>query len=154
MVQAYDQGRRPWLLSFVRLSASDRFSFLQFQKFFKQPCIKFLGHTISYAMFIVLIISSSLLFASAFQGPMKRLSLIYPNITLGLNQSILLCQTTFNGSCAVYPPDDDFIFRHSSPTWIDIAITVFVIGERHVGGSLYSRQKMDFFFFFFRISLA
>ncbi|CAF0823158.1 unnamed protein product [Rotaria sordida] len=101
---------------------------IKFQKFLKQPCIKFLGHTISYAIFIILIILSSLLFAGEFQKPLKRFENIYPDLPQVLNETIYLCQTTYSNICTYYPQDNDFYFRQSTPTWIDIAISVFVIG--------------------------
>ncbi|CAF4832795.1 unnamed protein product [Rotaria sp. Silwood1] len=98
------------------------------QRFLQQPCIKFIGHIISYAIFIVLIIVSSLLFASELKNQSKRLSTLHPNISLALNQSI----TNANNSsaikdCDIYP-DDDLYFRANKPTWIDITISVFVVG--------------------------
>ncbi len=105
------------------------FIFVQLQKFLKQPCIKFLGHTISYAVFILLIILSSLLFAGEFQKPLDRLAVDYPDVSDSLNISIGLCQTTYSNNCVIYPHDDDMYFRPNKPTWIDIAITVFVVGN-------------------------
>ncbi|CAF3440747.1 unnamed protein product [Rotaria socialis] len=101
---------------------------IKFQKFLKQPCIKFIGHTISFGIFIILIILSSLLFAGEFQKPMKRLKDIYPNVSDALNQSIALCDSIYTNACIYCPLDDDFYFRQSTPTWIDIAITIFVVG--------------------------
>lgn len=103
--------------------------FFQFQKFLKQPCIKFLGHTTSYAIFIMLIILSSLLFAGEFQKPLQRFSEIYSRLSNILNNSISLCQTTYQNNCSYYPQNNDFYFRPSTPTWIDIAVTIFVVGN-------------------------
>ncbi|CAF3484392.1 unnamed protein product [Rotaria sp. Silwood1] len=117
----------PFACVFYILTSWSKYT-IKFQKFLKQPCIKFIGHTISYAIFIILIILSSLLFAGEFQKPLKRLINIYPNLTQLLNDTINLCQNTYSNSCTYYPQNYDFYFRQSTPTWIDIAITVFVIG--------------------------
>ena len=54
---------------------------------------------------------------------------VYPNLSKALNHSIELCQqVNYTNSCVIYPPDDDLFYRQNTPTWIDIAITVFVVG--------------------------
>lgn len=103
--------------------------YFQFQRFLQQPCIKFLGHTISYGCFIVLIILSSLLFVSEFQKPLKSLSRDFPNISKALNESITSCQNQFKDKCFYYPFKDDFVFRQNTPTVIDVAITIYVVGK-------------------------
>ena len=102
--------------------------FFQFQRFLRQPCIKFLSHTISYAIFIILIILSSLLFAAEFEKPFKRFSIENRNLSLALNSSIELCRTVYQNSCQIYPMNNDFYFRPETPTWIDIVISIFVVG--------------------------
>ncbi|CAF1556535.1 unnamed protein product [Rotaria magnacalcarata] len=98
------------------------------QRFLQQPCIKFIGHIISYAIFIVLIIVSSLLFAGELKKPLTKLSVRYPGLSLALNQSLTNAHNSSNGfDCDIYP-DDDLYFRANRPTWIDITISVFVIG--------------------------
>ncbi|CAF0978236.1 unnamed protein product [Adineta steineri] len=101
---------------------------IKLQKFLKQPCIKFLGHTVSYGIFIILIILSSLLFASEFQKPLIQLRVNYPAISLALNQTIESCQNNSTSNNCLYYPIDDFFFRLNTPTWIDIAITIFIVG--------------------------
>jgi hypothetical protein len=77
-----------------------------------------------------LIILSSVLFAEEFKGKkLKRLSIAYPNISAAFNQSIRFCLLPTTNSCSSFPLKDDFFFRHNSPTWIDITITIFVIGK-------------------------
>ena len=78
-------------------------------------------------MFICLIIVSSFLFAGEFNNHLKQLSHEeYRNISEGLQRSREFIQ---NGSdCMIYP-NDDLVFRAATPTWIDITISVFVIGK-------------------------
>ncbi|CAF0736641.1 unnamed protein product [Rotaria sordida] len=98
------------------------------QRFLQQPCIKFIGHIISYAIFIVLIIVSSLLFAVELEKPLKRLSSNYSHISIALNRSMTNANNLSNpDECYLYP-NVDLIFRADRPTWIDITISVFVIG--------------------------
>ncbi|CAF2912362.1 unnamed protein product [Rotaria sp. Silwood2] len=98
------------------------------QRFLQQPCIKFIGHIISYAIFIVLIIVSSLLFASELKKQSTHLS-HYKNISFALNQSLTNAKdlSATGGDCDIYP-NDDLVFRAHKPTWIDITISVFVVG--------------------------
>ena len=122
VVEAYDQGR-------TEPAAHGRFSFSsKFQRFFKQPCIKFIGRTISYGVFIALIIVSSLLSAEEFQKPLKHLRDHYPEVADALNQSLEYRETNNQVDCVIYP-NDDLVFRFDRPTSIDIAISVFVIGN-------------------------
>jgi hypothetical protein len=89
--------------------------------------MKFLGHTISYAIFIVLIIVSSFLFAEEFKKNLKRLTVSgYQHISLALNDS--LSNSANKTDCILYPVTD-FYFRANAPTWIDITISVFVVGK-------------------------
>ncbi|CAF0834169.1 unnamed protein product [Adineta ricciae] len=101
---------------------------IKLQKFLKQPCIKFLGHTISYGIFIILIILSSLLFANEFQKTMKRLSVNYPDLVNSFVKSKNNCAIYNSSACDYFPQSNDFYFRHNSPTWIDITITIFIVG--------------------------
>ncbi|UJR30483.1 hypothetical protein I4U23_018016 [Adineta vaga] len=101
---------------------------IKLQKFLKQPCIKFLGHTISYGIFIILIILSSLLFANEFQKPMIRLSANYPKIVESFIQARNFCEIYNSSACYYFPRNNDFYFRHHSPTWIDITISIFILG--------------------------
>lgn len=75
---------------------------------------------------------SSLLFASEFQKPAERLSILHPGLPEALNQSINLCQGDYASKCVYYPPDYDFYYRQSSPTRIDIAITVYIVGKKYM----------------------
>ncbi|CAF0998099.1 unnamed protein product [Adineta ricciae] len=108
---------------YILTSWSD--STAKFQRFLRQPYIKFLGQTITYALFIVLIIVSSFLFADEASKPLEKLSNI-SNLSLALNQSRNE-KNNFN-NCEVYPVDD-MKFRADKPTWIDITISVFVVGK-------------------------
>ena len=91
--------------------------------------MKFLGHTISYAVFIVLIIVSSLLFASEFQKPIHLLSVANPNIFLALQKSAEYKMINNITDCLIYPTSNLY-FRFDRPTSIDIIISVFVIGKK------------------------
>jgi len=71
---------------------------------------------------------SSLLFANEYKKPLARLSISKPNVSRLLNKTIDLCKYNYSNRCLYYPQVDDFYYRHYTPTWIDIAITVFVIG--------------------------
>ncbi|CAF1249920.1 unnamed protein product, partial [Didymodactylos carnosus] len=97
------------------------------QQFLKQPCIKFLSHIISYVIFIVFIIVSSLLFASELKQKKIKLSDYNPNISMALQNSISQCKTSLY-NCTYIPEYSDFYFRKQSPTWSDVAISIFVIG--------------------------
>ena len=79
-------------------------------------------------MFIVLIIVSSFLFADEVSKPLEKLSDI-SNLSLALNQSRRDKVNLSN--CEVYPVDD-MKFRADKPTWIDITISVFVIGKSNL----------------------
>lgn len=93
----------------------------------KQPYIKFLGHTISYAVFIVLIIVSSFLFAEQFQeNDLIDLKTISNRTSDILNKTIEKYKNATD--CVLYPVDN-LVFRANTPTGIDIAITVFVVGK-------------------------
>jgi len=97
------------------------------QRFLKQPCIKFIGHTISYAIFIILIIASSFLFAVEFQRNLKHLNETDATIANNLSEAIRY-QKEFNlTNCTIFP-SGNIVFRSTTPTWIDITISVFVIG--------------------------
>ncbi len=77
-------------------------------------------------MFIALIMCSTFSSAREFkQGSLKRFS-IDSGLSASFNNSIFLYPTYNN--CIIYPVHD-FYYRSSSPTWIDIAISVFVIGK-------------------------
>lgn len=93
--------------------------------------MKFIGHTISYGVFIVLIIVSSLLFTSEFNKPLKRLSDQYPNISAALRNASQYKSMNNLTDCLIYP-NDDLYFRFDRPTSIDIIISVFVIGKRSI----------------------
>ena len=124
MVQIHDQSKSQ-TSSKIFLGISAVF---QFQRFLKQPCIKFLGHTISYAIFICLIIVSSFLFAGEFNEKLQKLNETkFGNISEGLQRSR---EEIDNASdCLIYP-NNNLVFRAAKPTWIDITISVFVIGKR------------------------
>ncbi len=57
-----------------------------------------------------------------------QLQTSYSNISEALSHSITLCEQNYSNSCYIYPAFSDFYFRHNTPTWIDIAITIYVIG--------------------------
>ncbi len=77
-----------------------------------------------------MIIVSSFLFAEEFKKNIKRLSdRNEGNITRGLYNSRT---NAFNlTNCTIYPTDEIY-FRATSPTWIDITISVFVIGKNRL----------------------
>lgn len=78
-------------------------------------------------MFIILIIVSSFLFAGEFNKKITRLKDDkYLNISIALNRSIE--KMTDETSCIIYP-NDNLAFRAATPTLIDIAISVFVVGK-------------------------
>ncbi|CAF1291792.1 unnamed protein product [Adineta steineri] len=101
---------------------------IKFQRFLKQPCIKFIGHTITYAVFIVLIIVSSFLFASESKKDLVQLKNI-STLSDTLNKALEDQKTNnySNSTCRIYPVPN-FVFRADKPTWIDITISVFVFG--------------------------
>ena len=73
----------------------------------------------------MLIIVSSFLFADEFKRTQKRLD---GNISLALNISRLDTENNAYNNCKIYPVDDLY-FRAGKPTWIDITISVFVVGK-------------------------
>ena len=77
-------------------------------------------------MFIALIMCST--FSSAREFKQANLKLFSSHSGLGeaFNNSIF-SNATYN-NCIIYPVHD-FYYRSSSPTWIDIAISVFVVGK-------------------------
>ena len=66
------------------------------------------------------------------------------DLSLSFNHSINMnnMSNTSNSSCIIYPIYD-FRFRASRPTWIDIAISVFVVGKEFL---LYSIKCLFFSF--------
>jgi hypothetical protein len=57
---------------------------------------------------------------------LTSLSKDYPNLSLAFNKSIE--DATGNTNCLIYPVHD-FRFRAARATWIDITISVFVLGK-------------------------
>ena len=122
----------PLLVSLLFISLILLFPFLFFcyilapttkiGKFLKQPCIKFLLNTVSYVIFIVLLIISSLQFAVD-EKSSQRFSVLnwqfYDNYTNYLN----------NENFRKKFPLEDFNVRQMTPSNIDIAISIWVIGH-------------------------
>lgn len=81
-------------------------------------------------MFISLIVASSFLFAGEFNDRLKRLSdPEYQNISEGLQRSR---ESVYNTSNCMMYPNNNLVFRAATPTWIDITISVFVIGKEEI----------------------
>lgn len=96
---------------------------LKICKFVTQPCIKFVAQTISYFIFIAMIIVSSLQFAQEIKQSQNFLGLPrYANYTnIYLNY--------FNNTRLKYRfPVHDFYMRSSFPNNLDIAITLWIFG--------------------------
>jgi len=88
-----------------------------------QPFVKFLSHTISYMIFIVLLIVSSVKFSSE-QMSTKKFSDFLPenlfsNYTTYANRDDLEYKFEFS----------DFYIRMDQPSEMDIAITIWIIGR-------------------------
>jgi hypothetical protein len=92
----------------------------------KQPCIKFISHTISYMAFIIMLIISSLQFAAEQQDTIKLSSF------LNMSHSPIF----FNNYTSYVERTDipehykfsDFSIRIDRPSSLDIAITIWIIG--------------------------
>lgn len=89
-----------------------------------QPCIKFLSHTISYLIFILIIIISSIQFSEEQKNTIKlseHLTEIYlKNFSTYMSKKDLKYKLEFE--------DIDFSIRRDSPSVIDIFITIFIVG--------------------------
>ena len=60
---------------------------------------------------------------------MKRLSVNYPDLVDSFVRSKNNCAIYNSSACDYFPQSNDFYFRHNSPTWIDITITIFIVGK-------------------------
>lgn len=94
-----------------------------------QPFIKFSSHTITYMIFIILIILSSVLFSSEisstsyFSDFLNDTSCSFDNYT-----SYLTISKTNQSSFSYEFILDDFHMRKNTPSFIDLLITLYVIG--------------------------
>jgi hypothetical protein len=98
------------------------FSFKKVGRFMCQPCVKFISHTITYIVFILLIIISSLQFAQD-EKQARKFSNLYPalmpNFTDYVNNVYL--KYRFN--------ENDFYLRSSFPSNIDFVISIWIFGK-------------------------
>lgn len=87
-----------------------------------QPSVKFISHFASYLVFICMIITSNLNFASEEQN-LHRFSEtfddLYENYTQYVENSELIYRPKFN----------DFYLRPSSPNELDIVISIWILGK-------------------------
>lgn len=90
-------------------------------KFLIQPCVKFISHTITYMIFIILIIVSSVKFSEEQKESVKFSKLMPENLYNNYTSYVSL-------------PIDykfefvDFWVRNHVPSELDIAITIWIIG--------------------------
>ncbi|CAF0718901.1 unnamed protein product [Brachionus calyciflorus] len=89
--------------------------------FMTQPCIKFITHTTFYAVFIALIIVSSLQFASE-ENKLQKFSSLYPSYYVNFTNYI----NNENISYKFF--ESDFYIRPSFPSNIDMVLTIWIIG--------------------------
>jgi hypothetical protein len=87
-----------------------------------QPFLKFISHTISYFCFIAMIIISSLTFAED-QKNRDRFSLVYPQFNASFVNYIN------NQSFKYRFPTYDFYIRSHKPNQLDLAITIWILGN-------------------------
>jgi hypothetical protein len=92
-------------------------------KFIKQPCINFLAHTISYTAFIGMIIVSSLKFADDIKHRER-----FKNHTIYSKYEDLFANYSKNTNLKYRFPNSDFYFRITTPSQLDYAISLWVIG--------------------------
>lgn len=89
-----------------------------------QPCIKFLSHTISYLIFILIIIISSIQFSEEQKNTIKLsehlTDFFFKNFSAYMSKKDLKYKLEFE--------DIDFSIRRDCPSAIDIFITIFIFG--------------------------
>jgi hypothetical protein len=109
----------------------------------QQPCVKFLSHTVTYLAFIIMIIVSSVQFSEEQKNMMKFSKLVdskYDNYTNYFIRNDL--KYKFEAG--------DFYIRRDDPSELDIAITIWIIGENY---SFLSNSCMILFLFIKSYSL-
>ena len=95
---------------------------LQLASFMCLPCIKFMCNVLSYILFVVLVITASLEFASAEIGRDKFsevYSIYLENYTAYANNEEL--KYRFETS--------DFYIRRNTPTYVDIVFCIWLLGS-------------------------
>ncbi len=103
-----------------RFSITIRLSKLS--RFLRQPCIKFVAHTIMYLVFVVLIMISSLQFTNQEKNE-SRFSKHYPNLTVTMETYVNNTDLPYRAAFA------DFYLRPSLPNQLDIVINIWIIGD-------------------------
>ena len=87
-----------------------------------QPCIKFLSHTVSYAVFIIMIIVSSITFSEE-QRNREKFSIKFAERFDNYTEYFLQADFKYKF------PLIDFYMRMSRPSHLDIAISIWIIGK-------------------------
>jgi hypothetical protein len=91
----------------------------------RQPCIKFISHTVTYIGFIGMIIVSSLKFAEE-QQSRERFSFSFPQYAQIFSN--YASNTTFKYRF----PNSDFYIRMQQPSNLDYAISLWVLGKKKI----------------------
>lgn len=93
-------------------------------RFMYQPCVKFISHTLTYMVFIIMIIVSSVQFSEE-QKNTKKFSNHLPNVFYNNYTTYSLNKTLIH---KLHFRNLDFSLRRDQPSEMDIAITIWIIG--------------------------
>jgi hypothetical protein len=93
-------------------------------RFMYQPCVKFLSHTITYVVFILMLIISSIQFSSEEKATKRMLEILPDNLTYNYtaymeNQSLKYRFNVVNL---------DFPVRRDKPSAMDVFISIWIAG--------------------------
>jgi hypothetical protein len=90
-----------------------------------QPCVKFLSHTVSYIIFIIMLITSSIQLSNE-QAYLEKFSAFigdyFQNYTTYQNGS------TFSMNMTYHFKLNDFFIRMHKPSELDVTLTIMIIG--------------------------
>ena len=108
-------------------------------KFMSNPCVKFVSHSLSYIVFIIIIVISSTKFAD-FESSTQKFSSIFPKYTSNMTDYV-------NRSDLGYRYfNNDFYLRPSAPGYLDVILTIWIVGFIwHEFKQLWSDGLRDYF---------
>ena len=86
------------------------------------PCIKFFTSTISYFIFVVTILMSSMELYEDTAGDLQQFSVVYQNVFANYTKYVEDTSIQYR-----FKPTDFFIRKHE-PDYLDIAICIYLLG--------------------------
>jgi hypothetical protein len=109
-----------------------------------QPFVKFVAQTLSYMVFVALIIASTIEFAQI-ETRAERFSTQYPNFTKNFVHYVEREDLKYKFF------ESDFYIREFAPSLIDVIISVWIVGKFNF---FYNLKKFYRFLFKLRLHMA